>query len=146
MRKYLPTNNPLQPSVIVSQYHNNSFWTNPASRGFPGGTSGKEPACQCWRCRFNPWVRKIPWRRAWQPTLVFLPGESPGAWWATIHGVAESQTWLKQFSTAYTITYKWILIKLEYLWKIYFRHIANCTTDAHFLSFTKHKKYKEEGV
>ena len=27
---------------------------------------------------FNPWVRKIPWRRAWQPTLVFLPGESHG--------------------------------------------------------------------
>ena len=27
---------------------------------------------------FNPWVRKIPWRRAWQPTLVFLPGECHG--------------------------------------------------------------------
>ena len=27
--------------------------------------------------RFNPWVRKIPWRRTWQPTPVFLPGESP---------------------------------------------------------------------
>ena len=26
---------------------------------------------------FDPWVEKIPWRRAWQPTLVFLPGESP---------------------------------------------------------------------
>ena len=30
------------------------------------------------RCRFNPWVRKIRWRREWQPTPVFLPGESPG--------------------------------------------------------------------
>ena len=28
------------------------------------------------RCRFDPWVRKIPWRKAWQPTPVFLPGES----------------------------------------------------------------------
>jgi len=28
------------------------------------------------RCRFDPWVRKIPWRRAWQPTPVFLPGKS----------------------------------------------------------------------
>ena len=49
--------------------------------GFPGGNNGKEPACQCRRpkrCRFNPWVRKIPWRRAWQPTPVFLPGESHG--------------------------------------------------------------------
>ena len=30
------------------------------------------------RCHFNPWVRKIPWRRAWQPTAVFMPGESHG--------------------------------------------------------------------
>jgi len=30
------------------------------------------------RHRFNPWVRMIPWRRAWQPTPVFLPGESQG--------------------------------------------------------------------
>ena len=28
------------------------------------------------RCKFNPWVREIPWRRKWQPTPVFLPGES----------------------------------------------------------------------
>ena len=49
--------------------------------GFPGGTSGKESACQ-WRRHkrhgFDPWVRKIPWRRSWQPTPVFLPGESHG--------------------------------------------------------------------
>ena len=31
-----------------------------------------------WRCEFDPWVGKIPWRRAWQPTPVFLPGESHG--------------------------------------------------------------------
>ena len=30
------------------------------------------------RHRFDPWVGKIPWRRAWQPTPVFLPGESHG--------------------------------------------------------------------
>ena len=48
---------------------------------FPGGTSGKEPACQCRRCkrpRFYPWVGKIPWRRKWQPTLVFLPEKVHG--------------------------------------------------------------------
>ena len=39
---------------------------------------GKESACQCRRLGFNPWVRKIPGRRAWQPTPVFLPGESHG--------------------------------------------------------------------
>ena len=46
--------------------------------GFPGGISGKEPACQCRRCGFDPWVGKISWRRAWQPTPIFLPGESHG--------------------------------------------------------------------
>ena len=49
-------------------------------RGFPGGTSGKEPTCQCRRRKrhgFDPWVGKISWRRAWQPTPVLLPGESP---------------------------------------------------------------------
>ena len=47
----------------------------------PGGASGKEPACQCRRPKrrgFHPWFWKIPWRRAWQPTPVFLPGESHG--------------------------------------------------------------------
>ena len=46
-----------------------------------GGASGKEPACQCKRYErygFNPWVGKIPWRRAWQPTPVFLPRETHG--------------------------------------------------------------------
>ena len=44
-------------------------------------TRGKEPAYQCKRCKrcgFDPWVREIPWRRALQPTPVFLPGESHG--------------------------------------------------------------------
>ena len=40
--------------------------------------SGKESACQCRRHRFDPWVDKIPWRRKWQATLVFLPGKSHG--------------------------------------------------------------------
>ena len=60
--------------------------------GFPAGSSGKEPACQCRRRkghRFNSWAGKIPWRKAWQLlilanilignslfTPLFLPGES----------------------------------------------------------------------
>ena len=50
-------------------------------RGFPGGASGKEPACQCRRHRrhgLHPRVGMIPWRRKCQPTPVFLPGESNG--------------------------------------------------------------------
>ena len=51
------------------------------SRGFPGGASGKEPACQCRRRKsrgFDLWLRKIPWRRKWQPIPAFWPGESHG--------------------------------------------------------------------
>ena len=50
-------------------------------KGFPGVTSGKKSACQCRkckRCRFNPQDGKMPWKRKWQPTPVFLPGESHG--------------------------------------------------------------------
>jgi len=50
-------------------------------RGFPGGASGKEPTCQCKRhkrCGFDTWVGKIPWRKAWQLTPVFLCGASHG--------------------------------------------------------------------
>ena len=46
--------------------------------GFPAGASGKEPRCQCRRHKrrgFHPCVGKILWRREWQPTPVFLPGE-----------------------------------------------------------------------
>ena len=59
-------------------------------KGFPGCASGKEPACQCRRhnrCRSSPSVRKILWRRKWQPTPVFLPGESP---WTKEPGGPES--------------------------------------------------------
>ena len=48
--------------------------------GLPGGANGKEPTCQGGdkRPEFNPWFGKIPWRKAWQPTAVFLPGGSHG--------------------------------------------------------------------
>jgi len=70
--------------------------------GFLDNTSGKEPACQCRRyrrCGFDPWVRKIPWRKKWQPIPVFMPGESHrGAWQATVHGVAKSWTQLSNLA------------------------------------------------
>ena len=43
--------------------------------------SGEESTCQykrCRRCRFDPWVGKIPWKRKCLPTLVYLPGKSEG--------------------------------------------------------------------
>ena len=56
-------------------------WLRLSFRGFPAGTSGKETAWQCRRhkrCRFKPWAGKTPWRRAWQSTPVFWPGEFQG--------------------------------------------------------------------
>ena len=54
--------------VVSQKYKNRASWW----------LSGKESACQCRRHGFNPWIGKIPWRRKWQPTPVFLPGESRG--------------------------------------------------------------------
>ena len=53
----------------------------------------KNPPASAGRCNrhgFDPWVRKTPWRRKWQPTPVFLPGESHGNWQATVFRVSQS--------------------------------------------------------
>ena len=56
------------------QRNNSNDW----SFGLPRQLGGEESAWQCRRWRFNPWVRKIRWRRKWQPTPVFLPEKSHG--------------------------------------------------------------------
>ena len=67
-----------------------------AQMGFPAGSDSKESACNSVDLSLIPgW--KIPWRRAWQPTPVFLPGESPRTEEpGGLHskGVAKNQTWL----------------------------------------------------
>ena len=64
--------------------------------GFPGNTSGREPTCQYWRRRFDPWVRKIPWGMAGHGSPLHCPYlENPvdrGAWWALVHRIAEWDT------------------------------------------------------
>ena len=69
------------------------MFVSPSLVFFPGGSD----CLQYRRPRFDPWVGKIPWRREWLPTPVFLAGEFHGqrrAWQATVQGVAKSQTWL----------------------------------------------------
>ena len=56
--------------------------------GFPGGSALKEAACHCRRRKFYPWVGKIPLRRRWQLTPVFLSGEFHRWRQATVHGIA----------------------------------------------------------
>ena len=58
---------------------------------------------QCRRPRFSPWVGKIPWRREWQPTPLFLPGEShgqrsvtPGVWFCPLLAFSKVQTNTRQ--------------------------------------------------
>ena len=50
----------------------------PIFLGFPGGSEGKQSACNAGDLSSITWVGTIPWRRKWQPTPVFLPGESGG--------------------------------------------------------------------
>ena len=77
--------------------------------GFPGGMVVKNlpaSAGDVKRLRFNSWVRKILWRRAWQP-LQYSCLENPmdrGAWQATVHRVAKSWTQLEKLNT-HTHTY-----------------------------------------
>ena len=84
--------------------------------GFPGGASGKEPTCQCRRCKrsgFDPWVGKVPWRgvmathssiSAWRIPWTEEPGELQSKW-------SQSGTQLKRLSThAYTILWaSWLV-------------------------------------
>ena len=82
---FIKSYRPQVPSVRVMVENWLIWWTNfiylSIDRDFLGGASDKELACQCKkhkRRRFDPWVGKVPWRRAWQLTPVFLPRESHG--------------------------------------------------------------------
>ena len=70
---------------------------------FPTGSEGKESVCNAGDRGLIPWIRKIPWRRTWQPTPVFLSGKSHGQRSLTGYspwGHKESMgTWLKRLST-----------------------------------------------
>ena len=55
--------------------------------------SGKEPACQCRRCRFDSWIGKIPWRKKWQPTPAFLSRIFHGQRNLVAWGHKNSLTW-----------------------------------------------------
>ena len=79
--KYRNTNNCLKDNSCFHFTVLNGRCTLPindlatATASFPGGTRDKEPTCQYRRQKrpkLDPWVGKIPWRRKWQPTPVFL--------------------------------------------------------------------------
>ena len=87
----------------------------------PKWLSDKEPACQCRiSCRrhgFDPRVGNIPWRRKWQPTLVFLPGESHGqrSLVGYRHGVS------KELDAT-----EWLTLSLMHKCEIYITYTPKC--------------------
>ena len=68
----------------------------------PGGTSGKESACQCRRCKrctFNPWVREDSLEKEMAIQYSCLENSMDrGAWWAIVCGIAKSQTWVSSWA------------------------------------------------
>ena len=87
----------VQVCDLLNLFKNKNKNKNKIQQYRTGGTVAKESACQCKkhkRLGLDPWVRKLPWRRKWQPAPVFLLGDSTdrAAWRATVHGVAKSRT------------------------------------------------------
>ena len=66
--------------------------TKGQSSGLPKWLSSDEPTCQCRKRGFDPWVRKISWRRKCQPLQYSCLGNpmDRGAWWGTVHGIARA--------------------------------------------------------
>ena len=79
--------------------------TSQRYKGFPGGTSGKQPACQCRRHKrpgFDPWLWRSPGEGNGNP-LQYACQENPmdkGAWWAAVHWVAKSWTLWRDLALA----------------------------------------------
>ena len=70
-------------TLLIGFYVSNNLWVYPRAYGLPWCSDGEEFT---WNAgdvgsiephRFDLWVGKIPWKNAWQPTPIFLPGESP---------------------------------------------------------------------
>ena len=86
---------------------------------FPGGSDGKSVCLQCGRPGFDPWVRKIPWRRKWQPSSVLLPGKSHGQ-----KNLVGYNPWCHKESD----TSEWLHFLSFFLWKCHiWSHWPKCS-------------------
>ena len=76
----LPTmgHQPPPPMLRIPDLHLQGSRQRYGTGSVPGGSDDKSVCLQHGRPRFDPWVRKIPWRRKWQPAPVFLPGKFHG--------------------------------------------------------------------
>ena len=118
-----------------------SFYKNfplKSPQGFLGGSYSKESACQCMRYkrhRFYPWVWKISWRRQWQSTPVFLPGEFHRQRSLTgyiVHRVIKSQTQLSMYTLINVSTYIYLTFiylvnyKIKYYQPYFHFYLLKC--------------------
>ena len=90
-----------------------------------GGANGKESTCQCRRSRINPWVGKIPWKREWQPTPVFLPGKSHGQ-----RSLVSYTLWICR------VRHDWAHTDFISFWLIYPSSISFCKNNMHIFSYS----------
>ena len=91
----------------------------------PRSVSGKEPTSHFRRCKrlgFNPSVRKIPWRRAWQLTPVFMPGDSHGQ----RNLVGYSPRGHKESDTTEQLTLLYVSYTLIVCWRDLFCSVLFC--------------------
>ena len=87
---------PVLDKKMIEREGEDMLWS-----GLTWWLSGKQFTCQCSRCRFHPWVRKIPCRREWQPIWYSCLKNSMdrGAWWATVLRVAKELDTTKQLNS-----------------------------------------------
>ena len=71
---YVPLDVDNEAGYAYRKYTGNLCTLPSSSLWLPWWLNGKESACRWGKCRFDPWVLKIPWRRKWQLAPVFLPG------------------------------------------------------------------------
>ena len=105
-----------QAAVSSAHWQDRNSWllrTSYTLKGLPWWLNGKEPAWQCRRCKFKPWLLKIPWRRKWQPTPVFLPRESRGQRRATVCVAAKIQTGPGDWTTKEQSILRWKMDRRE---------------------------------
>ena len=85
------------------------------------GWGGKESACQCRRhkrCKFNPWIGKIPWRKKWQPTPVFLPGQFHGQRSLVGYSLWGCKELDMTEQSTHTCMHNWITLQYTWNWHI----------------------------
>ena len=95
---------------VMTPWDTEGFWTgNPHTGDFPGGSVVKNQPPKL-RRRFDPWVKKTPRKRKWQPTPVFLPGISHRQRILAGHSPwgCKNQTWLTEQALAHQQT-RWVL-------------------------------------